>query len=146
MSWDVDGCVRGVHNGDHVNGHGYDNRGRVTGKSLSGGGLPVMPTGSGGPYVYGYGYDQAGHKTSIVYPSQLGAETVTSTFDSDGRPYATSGSQSYVAGSGYWPNGQLGLKHLGTSGTDSSGVSRWYQYDDLNRLSLLLGRRNTNTG
>jgi RHS repeat-associated protein len=120
---------------------GYDQRGRVTGKTVTG---DVPVTAGSNIYTWAYGYDDADHPTTISYPTQTGAETVTNAYDQDGRATTVKNlvaPQTYVAGSAYWDTGQLANRNLGATALDTMGVTRWYNYDNLNRTRELLAVR-----
>jgi RHS repeat-associated protein len=119
----------------------YDQRGRAIGKTVTG----DVPTVAGSnTYTWAVGYDDADHQTTITYPTQTGAETVTNAFDQDGRATTVKDlvtPQTYVAGTAYWDTGQLASRNLGSTPTDAKGVTRWYNYDGLNRTRELLAVR-----
>jgi RHS repeat-associated protein len=118
---------------------GYDDRGRVTGKTVS---VPPVEGPLAGTYAYTYGYNLRDVATSVTFPAagDLPAETVTTTNDVTGRPKTLSGASSYVTATDYTAEGRLLHRAVGPTGA----VERSFQYDDpANRLSDVL---TTNSG
>ncbi|MFJ4681932.1 polymorphic toxin-type HINT domain-containing protein [Streptomyces sp. NPDC088789] len=111
----------------------FDERGRPLSTTVT---LPAAITGLAGDYTTGYTYDAADHVTSVTYPAAGGlpAETVTTAYDSYGRPHRlTSPQNTYVRATVYDAYGRLTDRHLGQNTTDlqgPAGVERSYAYHD----------------
>ncbi|MFF7389756.1 RHS repeat-associated core domain-containing protein [Streptomyces scabiei] len=124
---------------------GYDARGRATGKKTV---VPDDGSGLAGTYTFTYGYDLADHLTTVGYPAigNLPAETVTTTYDSQGLPdKVTSPLATYQSSIGFDRLGRLDARTFGASGASSATVSRAYGYDDTNGVGALASVKSTVT-
>jgi RHS repeat-associated protein len=127
---------------------GYDDRGRVTGRSwvFFDKDLPgvVPPSPEGSPFPVTYEYDRADHVTKTVYP-QIGdpgngglvQETVTTTYSTLGLPVGMDGTalpadQDYLYAAGYDDRARPVLFGFGKEG---SGVAKLWLYDANQRLT-----------
>ncbi|MEU8032000.1 RHS repeat-associated core domain-containing protein [Streptomyces sp. NPDC049099] len=124
---------------------GYDDRGRATGKKVT---VPDDGSGFTGSYTMGYGYDQADHMTSVSYPAAGGlpAETVTTTYTTQGRPSKVSSPlATYQSSFGFDRVGRLDARTYGTSGGTDATVNRAYTFNDTNGTGALADIRTTVT-
>ena len=113
---------------------GYDQRGRVTGKTWT---IPPVEAGLNGDYTYAFAYDPADHLISTTYPEvgAVAAETVTAAYDGIGYFKTLTGAEPYIRGTGYTDAGRLASRESGT-GTGGSDVVRGFTYGDAaNRLT-----------
>lgn len=124
---------------------GYDQRGRVTGKSYT---IPDDGSGFAGTYTIGFGYDLASHVTSVSYPAigGLPAETVTTRYTDQGRPVSVSSPlATYQSSIDFDRLGRLDGRAYGTSGGPDATVDRALTYDDADGSGALAGVRTTAT-
>lgn len=116
---------------------GYDDRGRVTGKSTT---VPSTVSGLAGSYGVTYGYDAADHMTSVTYPAtgSLPAETVTTAYSAQGNPTKLSSPlATYQSAIGFDNLGRLNSRAYGTSTATDAGVNRAYTFDDSTGVGAL---------
>jgi RHS repeat-associated protein len=107
----------------------FDTRGRPLSSTVS---IPTKVTGLAGDYTTSLTYDAADHVTSITYPQAggLGAETVTTTYNSYGQPTRlASGLDTYVRSTVYDAYGLLTDRHYGAPTDPVSGVAAQRTYD-----------------
>ena len=111
---------------------GYDDRGRLTGKTwkIAGDTPGSLRDSLAGDYAFGYAYNESDLVTSVTMPAISGvtalsaAETVTTTFNTAGLPTTLTGAGAYVGSTAYYNNGQVQSRLLG-----AGSVKRDYTYD-----------------
>ncbi|WP_276145774.1 polymorphic toxin-type HINT domain-containing protein [Streptomyces europaeiscabiei] len=113
----------------------FDTRGRPLSSTVT---LPAAVSGLAGTYTTSFTYDAADHLTKATYPAAggLAAETVTTTYDTYGRPdrlTSTLGAAVYIDDTAYDSYDRLTGRTYGAD-FDGTGINaqRTYSYDDSN--------------
>ncbi|GGN81412.1 hypothetical protein GCM10011579_067940 [Streptomyces albiflavescens] len=125
----------------------FDDRGRPESTTVT---IPANVNGLAGDYTRGFTYDAADHVTSVNYPAAggLGAETVTTGYDSYGQPRSlASDEQTYVKTTVYDAYSRLTDRSYGmpTIGAGSVTAQSSYSYFDDNGTRWLQGISTTTT-
>ncbi|MFJ1672745.1 polymorphic toxin-type HINT domain-containing protein [Streptomyces bottropensis] len=128
----------------------FDTRGRPLSSTVT---LPAAVSGLAGTYTTSFAYDAADHLTKATYPAAggLAAETVTTTYDTYGRPdrlTSTLGAAVYIDDTAYDSYDRLTGRTYGAD-FDGTGINaqRAYSYDDSNgtrRLTSIATTTNVN--